>query len=218
LANVKKSKTRRAKPGRPHKDAGRDVRTVIVEAAIRQFARHGFNNVSLKDITGRAGVSVGLVRHYFGSKEALIAEANRQVVDKLRELFQAMQADLSLKDGAKLIEQLQQRAVEHLAPRVDLLFYLKHLIIEHPREAQAVIAAYFRLLQSNFDRLETIGALAPDVSKTWLTFELMFVQLGPVFLADQIEAIIGRPAYDPAAVRERGRETVRLFKAMLRSK
>ncbi len=57
---------KRHKPGRPAKHAERDSRTDLLHAAIRVFSETGFANASLKNITDRAGVSVGLVRHYFG--------------------------------------------------------------------------------------------------------------------------------------------------------
>jgi len=40
----------------------------------------------------------------------------------------------------------------------------------------------------------------------------MYMQMGPVFLSEQIEAIIGMPSHSPEAVRERGRENARILK------
>ncbi len=53
----------------------------ILEAARDLFARHGFSATKISDIAAQAGVSHGLVHHYFGSKakvfEALIAQVMR---------------------------------------------------------------------------------------------------------------------------------------------
>ena len=53
----------------------------ILAAARDLFARHGFSATKISDIAARAGVSHGLVHHYFGSKanvfEALIAQVMR---------------------------------------------------------------------------------------------------------------------------------------------
>ncbi len=43
-----------------------------MEAATSLFAEHGFDSVSLRDITGRAEANVASVKYHFGSKEALM--------------------------------------------------------------------------------------------------------------------------------------------------
>ena len=47
----------------------------ILEAARAAFAEHGYDRATIRGIAGRAGVDPALVIHYFGSKEALFAEA-----------------------------------------------------------------------------------------------------------------------------------------------
>lgn len=54
-------------------------------AAIECFAAHGFGE-SLRAIAARAQVSAGLVRHHFGSKEALRAECDATVLARYRTL------------------------------------------------------------------------------------------------------------------------------------
>ncbi len=51
-----------------------DKRRVILDAAIRVFARQGFHNCRVSDIAGEAGVAYGLVYHYFGSKDEMLNE------------------------------------------------------------------------------------------------------------------------------------------------
>lgn len=60
-------------------------RARLRDAAIDAFAAHGFAE-SLRTIAARAGVSAGLVRHHFGSKEALRAECDASVLDRYRTL------------------------------------------------------------------------------------------------------------------------------------
>jgi AcrR family transcriptional regulator len=47
------------------------ARARIREAAMAQFAEHGFERSTIRAIASAAGVSAGLVRHHFGSKQAL---------------------------------------------------------------------------------------------------------------------------------------------------
>jgi AcrR family transcriptional regulator len=60
-------------------------RARLRDAAIECFAAHGFDE-SLRAIAARAQVSAGLVRHHFGSKEALRAECDATVLARYRAL------------------------------------------------------------------------------------------------------------------------------------
>ncbi len=51
-----------------------DKRRVILDSAIRVFAREGFHNCRVSDIAGEAGVAYGLVYHYFTSKDEMLNE------------------------------------------------------------------------------------------------------------------------------------------------
>src|SRR6202162_2960171 len=52
----------------PHARAAPDKRRVILDAAVRAFARQGFHACRVADIADEAGVAYGLVYHYFASK------------------------------------------------------------------------------------------------------------------------------------------------------
>jgi TetR/AcrR family transcriptional regulator, fatty acid metabolism regulator protein len=49
-----------------------DKRRVILEAAVRVFARQGFHTCRVSDIADEARVAYGLVYHYFNSKEEIL--------------------------------------------------------------------------------------------------------------------------------------------------
>ncbi len=49
-----------------------DKRRLILDAAVRVFARQGFNQCRVADIADEAGVAYGLVYHYFRSKDAVL--------------------------------------------------------------------------------------------------------------------------------------------------
>jgi len=49
-----------------------EKRRVILDAAVRVFARQGFHTCRVSDIADEAGVAYGLVYHYFSSKEAIL--------------------------------------------------------------------------------------------------------------------------------------------------
>jgi TetR/AcrR family transcriptional regulator, fatty acid metabolism regulator protein len=52
--------------------AATDKRRLILDAAVRVFARQGFHTCRVADIAEDAGVAYGLVYHYFSSKEEIL--------------------------------------------------------------------------------------------------------------------------------------------------
>jgi TetR/AcrR family transcriptional regulator, fatty acid metabolism regulator protein len=52
--------------------AAAEKRRVILDAAVRVFARLGFHTCRVADIADEAGVAYGLVYHYFSSKEEIL--------------------------------------------------------------------------------------------------------------------------------------------------
>ena len=51
---------------------GPDKRRMILDAAVRVFARQGFHACRVADIADEAGVAYGLVYHYFTSKDDVL--------------------------------------------------------------------------------------------------------------------------------------------------
>jgi AcrR family transcriptional regulator len=68
-------------------------RPQIVAAAERAIAEHGFESVRLLDVAEEAGLAVGTVQHYFGSRDELLVEAlrsaNRSGSDRLHDAIEA---------------------------------------------------------------------------------------------------------------------------------
>jgi TetR/AcrR family transcriptional regulator, fatty acid metabolism regulator protein len=52
--------------------AAAEKRRVILDAAMRVFARQGFHTCRVSDIADEAGVAYGLVYHYFSSKDEIL--------------------------------------------------------------------------------------------------------------------------------------------------
>ncbi len=60
------------------------ARARIRDAALQHFADEGFARATIRDIARTAGVSPGLVRHHFGSKEGLRDACDACVSDAMR--------------------------------------------------------------------------------------------------------------------------------------
>jgi len=66
---------RAADPGPSHRPGRVVTRQAILASARQAWTEHGFDEVGLREIAGRAGVTAALVNRYFGTKEDLFREA-----------------------------------------------------------------------------------------------------------------------------------------------
>src|SRR5215475_13606540 len=66
------------------------ARARIREAAMHQFAEHGFERTTIRGIAAAAGVSGGLVRHHYGSKQELKDAVDEHVAAEIRRISDEM--------------------------------------------------------------------------------------------------------------------------------
>ena len=83
----------------PARDEGEEARRrQLIEVTIDSLAEVGYVGTTLAEIAGRAGVSPGLVAHYFGEKDGLLSAAFRTLA---RSLAARVRAKLSLAHTAR---------------------------------------------------------------------------------------------------------------------
>src|SRR3979411_2213463 len=126
-------------------DSPPDRREQILRAAMICFAKRGFHQASMHDISAEAGISVGLIYRYFENKEAVIS---------------AM-ADRHKKEIQEMLERAQQ------APT--LLESLEILFTAHCCEGEPqIISAFVVDLYAEASRNPHVADLVRDVLQTSL--------------------------------------------------
>ena len=85
--------------------AQEEKRRLILDAAVRVFARKGYHTCRVGDIAEEAGVAYGLLYHYFSSKEELLETVFRETWSELLEAMRGVE-----ESGAPAREQLRQVA------------------------------------------------------------------------------------------------------------
>jgi AcrR family transcriptional regulator len=143
-----------------------DKRRLILDAAVRVFARQGFHTCRVSDIADEAGVAYGLVYHYFDSKDqildtlflerwdillAAIQEVDRQSIPA-REKLQAIASFIV--DSYRHDPDLMKVIIVEVT-RAANTFGRTHL--PHIRDAYVQIAAIVEQAQRN-------GEFRPDVT------------------------------------------------------
>ena len=127
----------------PQTESSSDRRAQILDAALVCFAKRGFHQASMHDISAEAGISVGLIYRYFENKDAVIS---------------AM-ADRHKKEIHEVLERAQQ------APT--LLESLEILFTAHCCEdAPQVVSAFVVDLYAEASRNQRVADLVRDVLQT----------------------------------------------------
>ena len=124
-------------------DSVSDRRSQILEAAVVCFAKRGFHQASMHDISAEAGISVGLIYRYFENKEAVIS---------------AM-ADRHKKEISEMLERAQKAPT--LLESLEILF-TAHCCENEPR----VISAFVVDLYAEASRNSEVADLVRDVLNT----------------------------------------------------
>ena len=74
------------------------ARARIRNAAMQHFGEHGFERATVRGIAETAGVSSGLVRHHFGSKQELREACDAHLVKLIRQLNDRVRAENTTSD------------------------------------------------------------------------------------------------------------------------
>lgn len=97
-------------------DEDLSARARIRQAALQEFAAHGFKGASIRGIARAAGVSPGLVQHHFGTKDGLREACDAYVMQFLQET----QMEL-LQRGAPPSPETSAERLDELRPLIDYL-------------------------------------------------------------------------------------------------
>lgn len=62
----------------------------LIDATMRCLAQHGPGAATIQKICAEAGVSLGLISHYFGSKDGLMAETYQAMADNMADTISAV--------------------------------------------------------------------------------------------------------------------------------
>lgn len=92
------------RPGRPANSEPDSQREQLLSMAAAHFARAGFEGASLRAIAHDAGLAHGLIRHYFGTKDALWAAVADFLFGRMYAALAVAVAEVDLNDAMARIE------------------------------------------------------------------------------------------------------------------
>ena len=141
----------------PQIDSSLDRRTQILDAALVCFAKRGFHQASMHDISAEAGISVGLIYRYFENKEAVISAMADRHKNEIQEVLERA------RQAPTLLESLEILFTAHCcenSPKV-LSAFVVDLYAEASRNPQ--VANLVRdVLQTSMDGVTDLIARSPE--------------------------------------------------------
>jgi TetR/AcrR family transcriptional regulator, fatty acid metabolism regulator protein len=147
-----------------------DKRRIILDAAVRVFARQGFHACRVSDIADEAGVAYGLVYHYFGSKEEIL---NTLFTERWQVMLDAI-AEIDEKQEVPARDKLYMVAsfiIDSYRYDPDLM---KVIIVEVTRAANSFGRAHLPTIREAYDGIAKIvedaradGSFKPEISSDW---------------------------------------------------
>ena len=128
-----------------------DKRRLILDAAVRVFARQGFHTCRVSDIADEAGVAYGLVYHYFQSKDevldTLFLERWNVMLDAIRETDAQ---DIAARDKLHAIASFIIESYRH-DPEL-----MKVIIVEVTRAANSFGAVHLAKISEAYGQISGI--------------------------------------------------------------
>ena len=148
-----------------------DKRRMILDAAIRVFAREGFHHCRVSAIANEAGVAYGLVYHYFRSKDEVLDTLFTERWTLLLEAISEVDArDLPIRDKLHAIASFIIDSYQH-DPAL-----MKVIIVEVTRAANTFGRAHLAEIRQAYEGIGNIvrkaqeeGTFRTDVSPEFAT-------------------------------------------------
>ncbi|HLM86098.1 MAG TPA: TetR/AcrR family transcriptional regulator [Solirubrobacteraceae bacterium] len=129
-----------------------DKRRLILDAAVRVFARQGFHACRVSDIADEAGVAYGLVYHYFASKDevldTLFLERWNVMLELIREVDAASSPEGEAIPVRDKLEAIASFIVDSYRRDPDLM---KVIIVEVTRAANSFGNTHIATIREAYD-------------------------------------------------------------------
>ena len=157
------------------------ARARIRDAAIDLFSERGIGAATIRDIAQKAGVSSGLLRHHFGSKEGLRRACDDYAMAELTKIRSRI-----FSEGQTILGSLHPSVIR-------LQRYLVRSTLDGP---PATSAMFDRMVEMGEQWIAEQGIRVADPRA--YAAVLVAMQMGMFLMADQLSAALGTDVTKPA--------------------
>lgn len=191
----------------------RTARAVIRDEALRLFAEHGPDAVTVRQIAAAAGVSPGLVIHHFGSKDGL-----REAVDAhVLAMFETMLGELTtpgLYDPGAA-GSLAEAVMRYLPPGSPVPGYLRRLLLSGGDPGRELFRRLYQGSRAALDAMSEAGLATRGADPAVRAAILMSNDLAVLLLREQLAEVLGSDPLSATGMARWGREMLAIYAAGL---
>ena len=167
----------------------------IRQVALELFALNGSDGTSMRAISSRAGVTVGLITHHFGTKAGLIQAVEDDLLDGIANAIAYQESDESV-DG--VVRKLDQRLLDHIDDNPLVAAYLRRMMLIEGNGAGSDLTERFtRLALRQIQDLRRHGIASTSREPEDQVMQVMLVKLGQVLMQPFVDQIVGHLGRDP---------------------
>jgi TetR/AcrR family transcriptional regulator, fatty acid metabolism regulator protein len=143
--------------------AAADKRRLILDAAVRVFARKGYHTSRVGDIAEEAQIAHGLLYHYFGSKEEVLQTVFRENWSELLAAFARIEA--SDEPPVEQLGGIAKVLLRAWRDRPDLVRVMVREVARSPHLQEQVdeIRAGFLVIQRVIEKGQADGSFRPEI-------------------------------------------------------
>ncbi|CDP87228.1 MULTISPECIES: TetR/AcrR family transcriptional regulator [Mycolicibacterium] len=169
----------------------------IRDAALRCFATGGISGTTMRTIAEAAGVSHGLLRHHFGSKDGLIAAVDDHVLRVFSDALESNPLPVPA-EPTNDFSSLGGRMSKLIHDRPEVVDYVSHALIEGNDIGAVIFDGLLKISIRQRDTFTAAGLTRDDIDPDWAALNPLMLRLGPILLRSHIARHIDGAFTTPA--------------------
>jgi AcrR family transcriptional regulator len=160
------------------------ARARIREAALKHFAEEGYERATIRAIARSAGVSPGLLRHHYGSKEELRTSCDDYVFESLHRLNEQLLEDPGAGTGARPISKRFGR-------------YVARSLADGSASAGPIFDEMVSMTEQWLTRADASRSEPPTVDRRMRAAVVTAMATGIPLLHEHVSRAIGTDIFEP---------------------
>lgn len=168
----------------------------ILAAATVMIAEHGSEGTTMRGVGEAAGVSTGLVQHYFKTKERLLEATNEHVLKQIAAILEVPDTD-----DLDMLTAAGNKLVNIFVDQPHLIAFISRSLIERGKVGSVMFRWFYELSDAQGDWFAERGMLPEGIDRVWATLNPVILRVGAFILADHIDELLPAPFNSPEQIR-----------------
>ncbi|QIV79959.1 TetR/AcrR family transcriptional regulator [Mycolicibacterium frederiksbergense] len=165
----------------------------IRDAAMKCFAEHGIDKTSLRTIAEAANVSLGLIQHYFFTKQQLIESIDRHVLAIFNE---ALGTSPDTPTAPVSADAAGSRFADLMFSNPHAMDYVGRALAEGGEIGRVIFDGFCAISERQGANFRAQGLVGEDLDPVWAAMLPLILRVGTIMLRPHVERHLTAPLYD----------------------